>query len=146
MSVPKILGVDFDETLFKHSWPDDFSEPNMPVIEYVKTRQEQGWWIILVTCRSSAEAINDAVMAARSAGIYFDGVNANHPALIDKFGDCRKIYCDEYIDDKNITIKDIEMGATTPTPRPRSSIGGINEKEVRNISRTRLPIGYRCGS
>lgn len=103
----KILGVDFDETLFLHSYPDNYSEPNWSVINYVKRRQAEGWYIILVTCRTDVEHINGAVDAAMNVGIHFDAINENHPSLIEQWGDCRKIYCDEYIDDKNITIRDV---------------------------------------
>ena len=36
-------------------------------------------------------------------GIIFDAVNENLPEIVKAFGgDCRKIYADEYIDDKNV--------------------------------------------
>ena len=97
----KILGVDFDDTLFLNSFPHNYTQPNWPVIRHVIRRMTEGWYIILVTCRTAPELVNGAVAAARSAGITFDAINQNHPAQIAKWGDCRKIYCDEYIDDKN---------------------------------------------
>lgn len=100
----KILGVDFDNIIFLDSFPDNFTKPNWPVIWHIRERQEQGWYIILVTCRTTADLVNAAVVAAESVGVHFDAINANHPAQIAKWGDCRKIYCDEYIDDRNITI------------------------------------------
>lgn len=105
--IPKILGVDFDDTLFHHSWPNNFDKPNWNVIDYVKSKQKAGWYIILVSCRTKPEHINGAIIAAESVGIHFDAINENHPEMIRKFGDCRKIYCDEYIDDKNVSIASI---------------------------------------
>lgn len=102
--IPKILGVDFDDTLFLHSYPNDFSEPCWKNINYVKKRKCEGWYVILVTCRHTKDMIEQAVDAARSVGIEFDAINENHPLLIEKYGDCRKIYCDEYLDDKNIVL------------------------------------------
>lgn len=105
--IPKVLGVDFDDTLFFKSWPHNYDKPNWNVIEYVKEKQRNGWYIILVTCRTKPEYINGAILAAESVGIRFDAINQNHPDLIKRFGDCRKIYCDEYIDDKNVSITSI---------------------------------------
>jgi len=115
----KILGVDFDNTLFLNSFPENFTEPNWPVIDYVRKKQSEGWYLILVTCRTSADLIRSALCAAESVGIYFDDVNANHPDQIEKWGDCRKIYCDEYIDDKNVAIKDLQ---------PKANSDEINEQ------------------
>lgn len=114
----KILGVDFDNTLFCNSFPDNYKMPNWPVIHYVKQRQAEGWYIILVTCRSSDEYIEGAVNAASNVGIHFDAINANHPELIEQWGDCRKIYCDEYIDDKNIALRDL-LPTTVSIPADR---------------------------
>lgn len=105
--IPKILGVDFDDTLFLNSFPDNYAEPNWPVINYVKSRKTDGWYVILVTCRTNQDHINGAIGACSDVGLTFDAINENHPGLVATFGDCRKIFCDEYIDDKNVTIAQI---------------------------------------
>lgn len=106
----KILGVDFDDTLFTSKWPD-VGDPIWPVIRHVKMRKRQGWYVILVTCRSTEETLRVAIEAARSVGIEFDAINENHPQQIELYGnDSRKIYCDEYIDDKNVTISSLGWG------------------------------------
>lgn len=105
--IPQILKVDFDDTLFLHSFPYNFSEPNWKVINYVKNRKNQGWYIILDTCRTKPEFLDSAIKACAEVGIEFDAINENHPALIEKFGDCRKIFCHESIDDRNITLDSI---------------------------------------
>ena len=106
----KICGVDFDDTLFLNSYPHNYSQPNWKIINHIKMRREQGWYIILVTCRHDKETGNfltEAVEACKNIGLEFDLVNENHPHLIEKWGDSRKIYCDEYIDDKNISLREI---------------------------------------
>lgn len=104
----KIIGVDFDETLFKHSYPDNDSEPNWAVINYIRNQQKEGAAVILVTCRTSPIDLRFAVEACRRVGIEFDAVNDNLPAIKTAMGDCRKIFCHEYIDDKNVLIEQIE--------------------------------------
>lgn len=104
-NIPKILGVDFDDTLFLDSYPNNFSRPCWENISHVIKRKNEGWYIILVTCRHTDDMIEHAVKVSRSVGVEFDAVNENHPLLIEKYGDCRKIYCDEYLDDKNIIIR-----------------------------------------
>ena len=107
-----ILGVDFDDTLFLKSFPHNYSQPNWPVIKHVKRRKAEGWYIILVTCRTAPDLVNGAVQAAEAVGITFDAVNQNHPDQIAKWGECRKIYCDEYIDDKSLSIRELEPVST----------------------------------
>lgn len=96
-----ILGVDFDDTLFLNSFPHNYTNPNWKVIRHVIQRMNEGWYIILVTCRTAPELVSGGVEAARKVGVTFDAINQNHPAQVAKWGECRKIYCDEYIDDKN---------------------------------------------
>ena len=86
----------------------------------MKKRQAEGWYVILITCRTSEEYIEGAINAALNVGIRFDAVNENHPALIEQWGDSRKIYCDEYIDDKNVAISQL-LPTTIPIPPDRGS-------------------------
>lgn len=106
--MPQIVGVDFDDTLFLNSFPFNDSEPNTPVINFVKYLKRYGWYVILVTCRTKPEHVEFAVNACKSVGLELDAVNENHPRMIEEFGDCRKIFCDLYIDDRNITMDDVE--------------------------------------
>lgn len=104
----KILAVDFDDTLF---WTDYYSyecEPNWPVINYVRKRQKEGWIIILWTCRYREEAVAEAVAKCKEYGIKPDYVNENASQTIERYGDPRKILCDELIDDTvRHTVKEI---------------------------------------
>lgn len=99
---PKIIAVDFDGTLCENKWPD-IGEPNWDVIKYCKDEQKKGAKIILWTCRDGVEAVN-AIMWCLNHGLNPDACNSNIPQIIGEFGgDCRKIFADEYIDDKACT-------------------------------------------
>lgn len=43
--------------------------------------------------------MKEAIEACETVGIKFDYVNENVPELVAMFGDSRKIYCDELLDD-----------------------------------------------
>ena len=93
----KILAVDFDGTLVSNRYPN-VGEFNWEVVNYVKSKKAAGWIIILSTCRHSQD-LKEAVKACETVGIKFDYVNENVPELVAMFGDSRKIYCDELLDD-----------------------------------------------
>ena len=97
----EVIAVDFDGCLCENRWPE-IGEPNVPAIEELKARQQAGAKIILWTCRAG-ERLDEAVKACESWGIVFDAVNEPLPEQIEKFGnDARKIFADEYWDDKAI--------------------------------------------
>lgn len=95
----KIIAVDFDGTLCENAWPD-IGDPIQPVIDYVLSEQANGSKLILWTNRHH-ESLEEAVSWCENHGIAFDAVNENLPEVIEEFGgDTRKIFADEYIDDK----------------------------------------------
>lgn len=94
----KIIAVDFDGTLAITEYPE-IVKPIESVIEFVKAEKEKGNIIILNTCRHDT-ALEQAIEWCKVQGIEFDYVNENVPELIEKYGDCRKIAADLYIDDK----------------------------------------------
>ena len=99
MNRPKIIAVDFDGTLCEDKWPE-IGEPRWSVINYCKDEQKKGAKIILWTCREGVEAVN-AIMWCLDHGLNPDECNNNLPQIIGEFGgDRRKIFADEYIDDK----------------------------------------------
>lgn len=109
---PKIIAVDFDGTLCENKWPE-IGDPRNDIIERVKIQQRDGAKIILWTCRKD-EMLDKAVEWCARHGIIFDAVNENLPHIIDNFGgDTRKIFANEYIDDKNIDIRDYGFKITT---------------------------------
>ena len=98
---PKIIAVDCDGTLFENKWPD-LGEANTVLIEHLIKEQRDGAKIILWTCRCG-EMLTNAVLACLEQGLKFDAVNENIPEIIRDFGsDTRKIFANEYIDDRNV--------------------------------------------
>lgn len=112
-----IIGVDFDDILFMNSWPFNDSEPNWPVISYLKQQREAGAYLILITCREGAD-LDWAVAAAKKIGIEFDCVNENIPFMIPHVGDPRKIFCNIFIDDHNLSLAEIEKMQDHQSPAP----------------------------
>ena len=100
----KIIAVDFDGTLCENKYPE-IGEPNKEMITYLKDRQSNGDKLILWTCRID-EMLDNAVRWCRNKGLIFDAVNENFPSVIAEFGtDTRKIFANEYIDDRNVWQK-----------------------------------------
>lgn len=97
----KIIAVDFDGTLFTDAYPE-IGEPIGKVINYCKEEQAKGAILILWTCRNGAD-LDEAIELSKSVGINFDYVNENTKENLAMYGgkDNRKIYADEYIDDKS---------------------------------------------
>lgn len=96
-----IIAVDFDGTLCENKWPE-IGMPNEELIEYLKKRQTNGEKLILWTSRNE-EQTQDAVEWCKKYGLIFDAVNDNLPEIVEAFGgNCRKIFANEYIDDRNL--------------------------------------------
>ena len=103
----EIYAVDFDGTLCENQWPE-IGEPKQKIIDFCIYKREQGHKLILWTCRT-AEQTKEAVKWCNDRGLFFHAVNSNLPNEIAKYNnDPRKIGADYYIDDKNITIGEIE--------------------------------------
>ena len=99
----KIIAVDFDGTLCENKWPE-IGAANDELIEYLKKRQASGDKIILWTCRVG-ELLQQAVRFCYNRGLIFDAVNENLPETLERMdGDRRKIFANEYIDDRNVPI------------------------------------------
>lgn len=78
------------------------------MVAFAKTVKAQGHKIILWTSRAGVD-LENAVEWCRLQGIVFDAVNEPLPEQIKRWGnDTRKIYADYYIDDKNMTIDQVE--------------------------------------
>lgn len=78
------------------------------MVAFAKAVKAQGHQIILWTSRAGAD-LENAVEWCRLQGIVFDAVNEPLPEQIKRWGnDTRKIYADYYIDDKNMTIAQVE--------------------------------------
>ncbi len=99
----KIIAVDFDGTLCENKWPE-IGAANDELIEYLKKRQASGDKIILWTCRVG-ELLQQAVRFCYNRGLIFDAVNENLPETLEWMNDdSRKIFANEYIDDRSVPI------------------------------------------
>lgn len=112
MSLKAVIAVDFDGTLCESRWPA-IGEPNMAVIDWLKQKREEGWLLILWTCRDG-ELLNRAVEWCETFGLQFDAVNDNVQERKDFYGNnSRKVSADIYIDDRNEN-----PGTMFPSPDP----------------------------
>ena len=99
LDMNRIIAVDFDGTLCHNAWPD-IGPPNEAVIDYVRHQQQTGAKIILWTNRTDLR-LKQALDWCANQSLFFDAVNENLPEVIKLFGgDTRKVYADEYLDDK----------------------------------------------
>ena len=107
MKYDRIIAVDFDGCLATNEFPNIGSEIT-ETIRRVKEEQRKGSKIILWTCRKDDE-LTAAVEYCRDNGLEFDYINENAAESIKMFGkDTRKIYATAYLDDRNITLKEVE--------------------------------------
>lgn len=91
-----IIAVDFDGTLCINN------QPNIQLINAMKSKQKSGDYIVLWTCREG-KRLQEAVMFLRNYGFIPNAINENHPNVVKRLGyNSRKIQADVYIDDKNI--------------------------------------------
>ena len=98
-----IIAVDFDGCLCENAWPG-IGAAHGEVILYLRSRKARGDRIILWTCRTG-KRLADAVVWCAQWGLVFDAVNENLPEMVQGFGnDCRKVYADEYWDDKSVIV------------------------------------------
>lgn len=103
----KILAIDFDGTIFADDYPN-VGKPIWKTINYCKEQQAKGAILILWTCRNGAD-LKEAVEMCKRFDLHFDYVNENARENLMAFGgrDNRKIYADEYIDDKAVNVNDL---------------------------------------
>ena len=99
----KIIAVDFDGCLVTDRFPD-IGEEIPETVGRLKEEQRNGARAILWTCRSS-DQLAAAIQWCTERGLLFDAVNENPPDVIAAFGgDTRKIYADEYWDDRAVRM------------------------------------------
>jgi len=101
-----IIAVDFDGTLCENTFPD-IGEPKREVISWVKSRAQQGDELILWTCREN-EYLKAAVEWCKKYEITFVSINENSPKIQARGFAFRKIFADRYLDDRSLTLEDIQ--------------------------------------
>ena len=122
------IAVDFDGCLCENKWPD-IGKPVQPVINELVRRQAEGDKLILWTCREG-QMLDAAILWCLNHGLRFDAINDNLEKHKDTFGNnCRKVYADEYWDDKSTMI--IYAGSVCSIAR-KDHDGGVTVKQWRH--------------
>lgn len=94
-----IIAVDFDGTIVTNKYPE-IGEPDYKIISELLSHKLNGDKIILWTCRNG-EKLQRAVEFCIDLGLRFDAINENLDEIKVVWGnDTRKVYADEYWDDK----------------------------------------------
>ena len=101
-----IICIDYDGTLCVDKYPD-IGEPNLKVIDWVKSQRRVGAKLILWTCREGLY-LKRAVDWCAKMGIEFDAVNENIPELKYSNSGQHKVIADIYLDDKALKVSDID--------------------------------------
>lgn len=102
-TLPYIIAVDFDGTLVEDKFPE-IGEPIKDTWDAVFRAQQDGARIILWTSRDN-ERLKAAVEFCTNRGLHFDAINDNLDECKILFNnDTRKVYANEYWDDKACCI------------------------------------------
>jgi hypothetical protein len=90
--------IDFDGTITTE--PKEFPKPGRFkfMARWVLKRARMRHTLILNTCREGCEEIQPLEEILFPAGLYFDLINMNTAARIEKWGDCRKVTGDLGVD------------------------------------------------
>ena len=100
----RVIAVDFDGCLCGNRWPE-IGEANKGAIRTLIRLRDNGVRLILWTCRTGA-LLDEAVSWCTGHGLTFDAVNDNLPERIAMYGgDTRKVFADEYWDDRARIVK-----------------------------------------
>lgn len=112
---PQIAAVDFDGLLVENKFPE-IGELRQPMFNAVKRLQENGWKIVLWSCRTG-DMLKDAVEFCVQNGLVPDAVNENLKEVQEYFGgDTRKVFANMYLDDRNANYRsDLGVFATIPS-------------------------------
>jgi len=97
---PTILAIDFDGTIVSNNFPA-IGEPIKDAKEIINTFYEEGYYIIIWTCRGGEELVQVRDFLD-NMGIKYHKINENADFDIIGFMPFPKIYCDICIDDKNL--------------------------------------------
>lgn len=100
-TLPYIIAVDFDGTLVEDKFPE-IGEKRIAVWNDMLRAKANGAKIILWTSRDH-QNLEEAVAFCKEQGFEFDAINENLPECQNLFNnDTRKVFADEYWDDKAI--------------------------------------------
>lgn len=100
-TLPYIIAVDFDGTLVEDAFPD-IGKPIESTWELMRKAQQHGCKVILWTSRDN-DRLKQAVEFCTERGFHFDAINKNLDEVVILFNnDTRKVYANEYWDDKSV--------------------------------------------
>lgn len=102
---PKILAIDFDGTLVEDNFPE-IGIIRLDTIERLNQwrADNPNGKVILWTCRTDT-ALKAAVEFCAEYGIHFDAINDNIDEVKIRYdNNARKVFADEYWDDKAVRI------------------------------------------
>lgn len=95
-----IFALDFDGTIVDDAYPE-IGHLNGLAEYFIREMKARGHTFILWTNRCGKQ-LEEAVNFLQANGLAPDYVNENTPELIEQYGnDCRKVFADYYIDDRN---------------------------------------------
>ncbi len=101
----EIYAVDFDGTLNTAAKYPELGAPRMELFRFLNERRQAGDKVILWTCREG-DLLKSAIKYCKNYGLEFDAVNDNIRENIERWGNnCRKVFADYYIDDRNLEIQ-----------------------------------------
>jgi uncharacterized HAD superfamily protein len=97
-----VIAIDFDGTIVEHEFPiiGKLKNEAKRVINRISEKHE----VIIWTCRSLTEHIDDLKCFLEINGINYTKINENSDCV--SFGCVPKIYADLYIDDRALFFKD----------------------------------------
>lgn len=129
----KILSIDFDGTIVNHAYPK-IGDPMPLAFEVMKELKENGWKLILWTCREDdgfkidKQYLRDAVKFCENNGVVFDAVNSTieEEDFRSENSLKRKPYCTHFIDDSN-------LGGFPGWNHVRKLLLGNNELDVKSL-------------
>lgn len=96
---PKIVAIDFDDTIAKDSFPDCTNSETINGAKYfINKLYDKGFYVIIWTCRYMSKHIYDVKKFLADNEIKYHSINENYPHL--QFKPHPKIYYDYLVDDK----------------------------------------------
>ena len=105
----KIFAIDFDGTLVENNYPE-IGKPKLNIINFCKERQRLGDTIILWTCRTGRYLEEALEFLCNRYTFIPDYINENAPYDKEIYPiEGRKINADYYIDDKAISVYNIDI-------------------------------------
>ena len=104
---PLVVVVDFDGIIAGAAYPD-IGETDRFVVGCLRVLRANGARLVLNTCREGPP-LREAISHCAAEGLVFDAVNENLDHLIARWGDCRKLGGDIYIDDRDICFSRFRM-------------------------------------